>query len=446
VRFKKKRVSGGGPSWPAEFPRRVGKFRFRRHKNIYWEGDGGQLHKKKLRVYGSTPAEVVAKAKKKQREINEHGQHAIGLSTAERWEMVSCLRICKLHGISPLEACEEYAERHKGTSLTFLAVIQEVVASKRRKGRVARYVDALERELLTLEGQNPGKLIGAYLTADLERELQRHPDWQPTTVKGAVQSWNVVFNHAVKFEYRKDNPCKRLELPRVVRKEPTKLTIAQMQRGLAVCLTSRDMLDCLAWFVLGCFAGLRPEEIEQLRWEQVSFETKSIIILANTSKRRTRRVVTMQPVLLAWLRPLFREHGRVMSIDLKKVRPRMRKQMGFTAWPADISRHTFASYHFHKWHNLAETRYQMGHEDEEGPAVFFNHYCALVVPPDQDVFWELMPPWKEDLDLAAKYMRDIGWTVRMQLRTLALPAPSDVTICCAQPNNLDDLTEGACPV
>lgn len=340
--------------------------------------------------------------------------------------MVRCMRICAPFGITPIVACEEYAERHKGSHYTFRQVVDEVVELKRRKGRVARYVDALRRDLLLLESQNPGKLIADYTAADLDRELARHPDWQPTTIHGAVQSWNVVFAYAVKHEYRRDNPCRRLDLPRIVRKEPTKLTIGQIRRGLAACLSSREMLDCLAWFVLGNFAGLRPEERERLRWEQVSFETNSIIVLAETSKRRQRRVVNIQPVLAAWLRPLFREQGRVMPLSLAKTRVLMRRALGLARWPTDIDRHTFASHHFYKWHDLAEVRFQMGHtNDKETPETFFNHYCALVVPPDQDVFWEgLFPPWDRDLELAAKYLRDIGWRVQMQLRTLALPGPA----------------------
>lgn len=386
------------------------------------QGVGGIIEQRFSRT---SPDEAFDEALRRQCEFRAHGQLAALLTDEQRVDAARCIRICEPFGVTPLVACEEYAERHKGTKHTFRAVVMEVVALKREKQRSPRYCDSLKRELLELDEQNPGKLIGEYTTADLERELRRHPYWQPTTMRGAKQNWNVVFNHAVKFEYRQDNPCSRLELPRVVRTEPAKLSVEQVRRGLAACLTSREMLDCLAWFVLGNFAGLRPEETERLRWEQVSFDTQSIVVLADTSKKRQRRVVTMQPVLTAWLRPLFRERGLVMPAPLKKVRVLMRSALRLARWPSDVLRHNFGSYHYYKWHNLAETRFQMGHGDET-PAVFFDHYCSLVEPPNQDIFWDgLSPPWQKDLELAEKYLRDIGWRVQMQLRTLALPAPAE---------------------
>jgi integrase/recombinase XerD len=378
----------------------------------------------RVRFVRSSFVSAVAAAERFERELMEHGRLALALTAEDRVDWVRCKKICEPFGVTPVQACEEYAERHKGTRHTFAEVAAEVVALKRASGRSTRYVDALERSLRNLDEHKPGKRIADYTTSDLRDHLKRHSEWQPVTVRGAFQNWSVIFNHAVKFGYRHDNPCKLLELPRVVRKEPTRLLVGDVQRGLNACLTSREMLDCLAWFAIGNFAGLRPEETEQLRWEDVSFPTKSLVVRATTSKRRQRRVVKMEPVLDAWLRPLFREHGRVMPLDLLKTRRLMCRAMELARWPSDVLRHSFASYHFAKWGDLIATRKQMGHTEEESD-VFWNHYCALVTPPDQDLFWEIMPPWKSDLDLAAKYLRDIGWSVKMQLRTLALPAPAN---------------------
>jgi integrase len=422
-------ASGGRPAVLPPKPAELVNWNFRWYrKRSSWHVDGfgpAYLGKKLRRLSRHTPELAHAEALLRERRHHEYGRLAELLSPPQLVEMVECCEICAPFGITPRTACENYRERHKGTRHTFRQVVDEVIAIKREIRRNKRYVDGLERELHAMDDQNPGKRIADYTTEDLRRELKRHPDWEPATIKGAVMGFNVVFNHAIKFKYIVDNPCTLLELPRIIRKEPTKFSVSQVQRGLAACLTSREMLDCLAWFAIGNFSGLRPHETEQLLWEQVSFETKTIIVLVETSKRRQRRPVKIEPVLEAWLRPLYREHGGVMPLNLDKTRTRMRKSLGLSHWPDDILRHDFASYHYAKFGNLMETRKQMGHTDET-PDVFFNHYCALVTPPDQDLYWECFPPWKSDLELAAKYLRDLGWAVKMQLRTLALPAPAEV--------------------
>jgi len=116
---------------------------------------------------------------------------------------------------------------------------------------------------------------------------------------------------------------------------------------------------------------------------------KLIEIKAEKSKSAQRRLVTITDNLLAWLAPYARKAGPV--IDLKRLRIAREKtaKEAKIKWPANVLRHSFASYHLAHYNNAASTATQIGHMS---PVMLYRHYRELVRPDVAAQWWQVMPP------------------------------------------------------
>ena len=74
-------------------------------------------------------------------------------------------------------------------------------------------------------------------------------------------------------------------------------TVEEMRR-----LLSTAGNDVLPYLVLGAFAGIRTAEIVRLDWQEINFDTGYIEIKKSKAKTKGRRLIKMQPNLVAWLR------------------------------------------------------------------------------------------------------------------------------------------------
>ena len=53
--------------------------------------------------------------------------------------------------------------------------------------------------------------------------------------------------------------------------------------------------EIVPYLAIGFFAGLRPDEIRRLRWQDIDFTAKEIHVNADTSKTSTERTVQVAP-------------------------------------------------------------------------------------------------------------------------------------------------------
>ena len=70
----------------------------------------------------------------------------------------------------------------------------------------------------------------------------------------------------------------------------------------------------LPLIVIGGFAGLRHAEIARLEWTDIDLEENFIEVKAQHAKTDTRRIVPLKPNLKAFLLPLAKKTGKVISI------------------------------------------------------------------------------------------------------------------------------------
>lgn len=383
--------------------KRVGLARIRPHKGKYLEVDfafPAGIKIPRFRTYCRTATEAVRLARDWSARIREHGALARALGTGQRWVASECFRILQEMEFSDpaklLYIIRDYRDTHPhGANARKLDQVRgELIASKRKLGRSERHVESLDYRLRTLIKAIGNQPVTAITTKDLQHELDRHRDWNPTTIHSVVQGWKIAFNFAIRHGYLIRNPANRLELPKIIHAEPSIFSVAEVRRLMAATLfADRHPLvpACRAYLAIGMFAGLRPEEIERLEWKHVDLETATIRVKAANAKDRDRRIVELQPNLVAWLRPLVQTRGTVLKHSVAKLRAAARSILGLAEWPADIMRHTFVSYHFAEFQNEAYTKKQVGHRDDG--RIFYNHYMVPVSRPAARLFWATIPPF-----------------------------------------------------
>jgi hypothetical protein len=66
---------------------------------------------------------------------------------------------------------------------------------------------------------------------------------------------------------------------------------------------------------------------------------------------------------------------------------KLAKAAGFTEWPHNALRHSFASYHLAQYGDATKTAFQMGND----AVVVHNHYKGLVSNGDVQRYWSLRP-------------------------------------------------------
>ena len=127
-----------------------------------------------------------------------------------------------------------------------------------------------------------------------------------------------------------------------------------------------------AWFALGAWAGLRPEEAAPTRtklrdgmrgisWEDIDFDFNVIRVSAATSKVDRPRIVPLNAALRSILWPL-RSTGPVCESSPveDKTLLKLGKDVFKDGWPADCLRHSYGSYRNAIMRNLPQVAEEMG--------------------------------------------------------------------------------------
>jgi integrase len=284
-------------------------------------------------------------------------------------------------------AAKSYAS-HSGAE-TLEAVAAECITVKTAAGCRARYTEALEATFARFVA-SLGKDGDKRPMRDLTRQDVETFVNGPKARGGASGMWTrrarlidvrTLFSFAVARNYCRENLAEKLEKIRLDEKPPAILTVEQADK---IMVETRAKYPHLIPFVSLClFAGLRPSEAQQVRWEDIGGET--IEVSADRSKGRRRRLVTVNETLKSWLAlkgelPISEPRARVIREIIKP-------------WPKDGLRHSFVSYHY-AIHGAAATAREAGHSEQ----ILFQHYRALVTKPQAEAFWGIKPQVNNEIE------------------------------------------------
>ena len=103
----------------------------------------------------------------------------------------------------------------------------------------------------------------------------------------------------------------------------------------------------LAWLVLGLFAGVRPNELDRLKWGDLDLDAGLLRFDAAASKVRQRRIVHLEPAAREWLSvaKMVKAEVPLPHVTRRRYLRALRNELGFEDSPKDVLRQTAASTH-----------------------------------------------------------------------------------------------------
>jgi integrase len=327
-----------------------------------------------------------------------YGTAALSISDALRVEAIECCELLQPYGKTLRDAAKFYAAHLKAVtgSRKVREVVADLLAARAADGMSPRYLGDLRVRLGRFVDSFGEEMIAALSASRID-------EWLRGRRVGAVtrntfrRRLAVLFGFAKRRGYVTENPIADVERAKERETEVEILSVNETAR-LLECASS----DMLPFWAIGAFAGLRRAEIERLAWNEVDFEADVIEVKASKAKTASRRLITMQPNLRAWLEPYRARIGRVCPVNLQRKINDDRERAGLRAeWPHNALRHSFGSYHLARFNDAAKLALEMGNS----PATIFRHYRQLVKPKDAERYWNIRPAGRANVVAFARASR-----------------------------------------
>ncbi len=308
-----------------------------------------------------------------------------------RAELMQALRRVLREGVAAVKV--------QDSTVTFAAAVEESLARRAGAGRrptTLRDLRCFTRRLLLVPGfaQRPLRTIG---TKECREALEYAFAGSAHSFRKGRAVLHSIFSFGQRQGWCSDNPVRAIELPTVEEKEIVPLSLAECRRLVETAKTP-PFRDCLPALGLMLFAGVRPSEVERLRWVDVHCDEGVLSIAPRHSKTGGARRVELCPALRRMLRRRYPkvEERRLLPLCPPRWQKRwqlLRQQAGLVTpqqpWVPDVLRHTFASYHALTYRNLPALQLQLGHRDSR---LLLSRYLNLHPLRRREVrpFWQLV--------------------------------------------------------
>jgi len=277
-------------------------------------------------------------------------------------------------------------ERRK-RSVSVKQLADEFIANRRAKRKSEIYIRDLTTRLRRFQTLMGDRISAEITNADVDHWLQSL-NVGPQTQNNFRAVLSAMWTFAVRRGYAAANVIQLVDKTSVVRDHVPTFSVEQLTKLLAAA--APDYLPVLA---IGAFAGLRPEEINKLRWEDLDFQERTIRVNASAAKTRKKRFAEISDNLRAWLERCARRTGPITPPNLQKLRRATMKAAKIEKWPPDVLRHSFASAHYAFHRDPARTAVIMGHRDQN---MLLTHYRDLMKPSDAARYWQIAPETTSD--------------------------------------------------
>lgn len=181
------------------------------------------------------------------------------------------------------------------------------------------------------------------------------------TYRKAQSILHSIFELAGRQYWCERNPAKAILRPPVNEKRIEILTLHQIQKLMGAMQDSPALacMDAAVRLMLWC--GIRPMEIRRLRWRDIDNIEQVVYIESHTSKTGGARAVPLRGGAQKLLSEKHADDDLIAPADWTRLWHRLRESAGFPHWQNDALRHTFASMHLKRFHNLTLLQEEMGH-------------------------------------------------------------------------------------
>lgn len=370
---------------------------------------------RRIRIFGSTKEEALARAQEKLDELHGHG-HTLGeIATTHRALIVEWRD--RLTPAQMGEAFRKFVAGQCASRLVETAVSGFLAAQgmeKRKRGAVTVVTDAgkpgFSRQHAADTRYRLGKFSEAFAGRALDAinpgELETFVTSQAASARNFYKVLHAFFAYARRHRWIAVDPM--IEVPRPGSGGGGEKAIFKPGQMKPLLQAAAGMIEgcerhepTLALLVLGGLCGLRYSEALRLRWEQVDLETGEIHLdKLKTAKRGVRaRFVEILPSASAWLATLSADDGgRVVRVNDKNARlhrARVLRAAKLKAWPHNALRRSWGSYHLAAFENGDLTAAQMGHTSAE---TTFAKYRTLARKTEGEAWFALTPTKVAELE------------------------------------------------
>jgi len=342
----------------------------------------------KGRIFFKTRADADAECLRQKTLLERHSREAVGLSQRVMSSFIAARDKLAEYGKTLDDAVEFYVDHLERVRRCKVAVAQladEVLAVKRKDGLSLTYIDGLRFYLKKFCQDFGDRLIADIGVEELDKWLRDLPV-SPKTRADYRANIGVLFSYAARRRMIDFNPIPFTEKPKLIDVPPEIFTVNELRALLETA--KQQAPEVLPMLAIGAFAGLRDAEIKRLDWHEVDLVRRHIEVKAAKAKSAQRRIVAMQPSLVAWLRPYGKMKGRLVPEGSRGKVDRVCDAAGLTRWPKNGLRHSFASYRLAATNDAPAVAAELGHST---PAMLYANYRELVLPEEAERYWELIP-------------------------------------------------------
>jgi len=340
------------------------------------------------RMFFKTRTEADAECLRQKTLLERHSREAVGLQQRDMSEFISARKRLAEYGHTINDAMEffvDHLERVRRCKTTVAGLAAEVIEAKRRDGRSDAYVSDL-RKRLSRFCQHFGNRPIASVTVEETDNWLRYLPLSPKSRANYRANVGVVFSYAKQRRMVDINPIEFTAKPKLPDNPPEIFTVDEVRTLLEAA--QRTVPDIIPMLAVGAFAGLRDAEIRRLEWSEVRLDRQFIEVKLKKAKSAKRRILPIQPNLLAWLRPYSGKNGKVVPQAARGKVQRVRHEARLTKWPKNGLRHSFGSYRLAATHDAPRTSSELGHTS---PQMLFNTYREVVTPDEAERYWNLKP-------------------------------------------------------
>lgn len=351
---------------------------------------------KRIQRYFPTREKGTEFAKNLRKGFKDFGTQARTLSPGSTEDATKALEL--LEGFeTTLTACARFYIAHHDKR-TKAPTMGEAMANgaKLRKDLSARYRQALKNLQKRLPAAfattNLVDLTPACISGALTEMTNGATAW-----KNALRMLSAILTDYVKDGTLHDNPCKRVQLPKVKSNDEVVIyEVGELQALFSACKNYESGSDpkcaaCAIPFAFLAFAGIRPTELTRLTWDDVKLDLLSIRLGGRVTKTGKTRNVRINPTLKAWIEtiPEGKRKGRIIPGRWTQKATRVRREAGLDGRKLqDALRHSFGSYMLATENDLDALKLDMGHQHLE---VFFSHYHNAMTKDQAAPYWEILP-------------------------------------------------------
>jgi integrase len=369
--------------------------------------------KRRWRVFADH-AEARREAEKLAGQVSSGQATAAEMTNAEAASYGRAVELLRPSGIAL-----ELAAAHFAKAVEILGSDEVTEAAKfyklHRLGQVTRKTVAqVAKELREKKekGTQKGKPASARYLGDLRARLNKFVEsfgGDISTITGAdVQGWldkftgqtarnyrtvlSTLFNFAEKRKYiaKGMNPMAEVEQIAAVEGDVEIYTPDEISAILKAA--PADFLPLVA---LGAFGGLRAAEAGRLTFEKIDLAGGFIHIDKDIAKKKSRRLVPIQPNLAKWLAPYANKSGKVWKgneNELRDIRAEAVKAAGIP-WRPNALRHSFCSYRLADTDDINKVAIEAGNS----PDMIHKHYRELVKPTAAKAWFAVAPETPENV-------------------------------------------------